>query len=241
MEAKQRQHGEGPDPDERARERMLLAAMRRADEAAILAFHERYEFRLMDISRSLRVARSEREGTVLEFLSVIAESLRASQVVPRSLTAYVTAAFSNFVKEKRRSELLRREREGDACTEVGDTGESAALGSCSEYSARAAAGMDAPLPGCVPARINFARAILDSLSSADRELFEYQLKLSLRESAELAGMSYNNAKVRMFRIRAHALKTARKLARTMPDNERAELATFLLRTGLVAQEEDAKE
>lgn len=213
----------------------MLAAIRRGEESAIEQFHAIYELRLIDIARSLGVARAERQGTVLEFLSVSVESLFASRIVPRSLPAYVTTSFCNFVRDRQRAEATRRDREEDACTELGATGERAALDSCSEYSARMASGLDAPEPRST-ARTRFVREILGSLSDQDRELLEYRSKLPLREAADLTHLTYANAKVRMFRIRAQLVTKARKVARGLSENDRAELARFLERSGLLAEE-----
>ena len=234
MEAKQRQADDQQEARKRSDERAMLAAFRRGQESAIEQFHSAYELRLIDIARSLGVARAERQGTVLEFLSVSVESLFASRIVPRSLTAYVTTSFCNFVRDRQRAEITRREREEDACTELGATGERAALDSCSEYSARMASGLEATEARST-ARSRFVRAILASLSEQDRELLEYRSKLSLREAADLTQMTYGNAKIRMFRIRAQLVTKAREVARGLPKDDRAELARFLQRSGLLAE------
>lgn len=209
----------------------MLAAIRRGEERAIELFHSTYELRLIDIARSLGVPRSERETTVLEFLSVSVESLFGSQVVPRSLTAYVTASFCNFVRDRQRADATRQQREADACGEIGASGERAALDSCSEYTVRTASGSEPPeVRGT--ARTRFIRAITASLSEEDRDLLEYRSKLPLREAADMVNMKYGNAKVRMFRIRAQVVARAREIARDLPAQDRVELARFLERAGL---------
>lgn len=236
MEAQRLQDDDHPESARHADERALLAAIRRGEERAIERFHATYELRLIDIARNLGVPLGERENAVLEFLSVSVESLFASRVIPRSLAAYVTASFCNFIKDRQRAESTRRERESDACSDVGESGERVALDSCSEYSARMAAGGAAPEAASRGVRRRLVGAVLDSLSDGDRELLRYRAKLSLRESAELAGLTYGNAKVRMYRIRANALIVARNLVRELPERDRAELAGFLRRSGLFAEE-----
>lgn len=238
MEAKQRQDDDYPEKARHADERALLAGMRRGEEQAIERFHSTYELRLIDIARSQGVPRGECASTVLEFLSVCVESLFSSSVIPRSLTAYVTASFCNFVRDRQRADTTRREREADACTEVGTSGERAALDSCSEYTARMASGSDTTDPPST-ARSRFMLAILGELSEEDRELIEYRSKLSLREAAELTEMTYGNAKVRMFRIRAQLIARARAVVLELPAGDRAELARFLKRAGLWTEENRA--
>jgi len=231
VEAKQRQDDDYPEAARHADDRAMLAGIRRGEERAIEQFHSTYELRLIDIARGLGVPRGERASTVLGFLSVSVESLFSSRVVPRSLTAYVTASFCNFVRDRQRADSTRQEREADACTEVGTSGERAALDSCSEYSARMASGSDTTDPPST-AHSRFVRTILAALSDEDRELLEYRSKLPLREAAELAEVTYGNAKVRMFRIRAQLVARAREVALELPARDRAELARFLKRAGL---------
>lgn len=213
----------------------MLAAIRRGEESAIERFHTVYELRLIDISRGLGVPRSEREGIVLDFLSASIESLFSSRIVPRSLPAYVTTSFCNFVRDRQRAATTRAEKEEEACTEISGSGERAALGSCSEYSARMASGVEA-MQELSSARTRFLDAILSSLGAEDRELLEYRAKLPLREAADLTRMTYGNAKVRMFRIRAQLLARAKEVAAGLPEHDRLELARFLKQSGLVAEE-----
>lgn len=218
----------------------MLAAIRRGEESAIERFHSVYELRLIDISRGLGVPRSERESIVLEFLSVSIESLFASRIVPRSLPAYVTTSFCNFVRDRQRADVTRREKEEEACSEISGSGERAALGSCSEYSARMASGVEA-VERRSNARTRFLEAILSSLGEQDRELLEYRAKLPLREAADLTRMTYGNAKVRMFRIRAQVQARAREVAAGLPESDRLELARFLKQSGLLGTGEGVAE
>lgn len=229
------QPAEDPEAGRNADDRAMLAGIRRGEERAIERFHATYALRLADIGRDLGVPRDERESTVLEFLSVLVESLYASRVLPRSLTAYVTASFCNFVRDRQRASATRRQREEDACAEIGPSGERAALDSCSEYTVRAASGTDAAATGST-ARTRFVRTITAALSHEDRRLLEYRSKLPLREAAGLMNMTYGNAKVRMFRIRAQLVARAREASLELSAGDRAELAPFLKRAGLWTEE-----
>jgi hypothetical protein len=217
----------------------LVAAMRRNDLRALHEFSLRFRPLILDQARRAGIPAGEREECVAEFLVDLALRLVEMERVPRTLAAYLAAAFRNRAASAHRDRARRDARDAGEASEVGGGGERAVASACSEHSLRVVHGPGAddgaPLPPAVAA---LAGRLHARLTESERELLTWAAHyVPTRVIAGWLGVGHSAAKLRLWRLRARLRDDTVRYAAALAPAEREELLRFFRRAA--ALDEDA--
>ena len=214
---------------------VLVAALRRNAPGAFREFFERFAPLIAAIARVHRIAATDVDERVTDFLDDAAMRLcLPTTPVPRSIASYLAAAFRrrsyNRVRDIRRRALLRDECAADA----GSLAERVVASAVSESALRTSYGPDLDPPALSPALERLALELERGLSPDERRLLAWLgQRVPQREIAEWLGVTHGAVRVRVTRLRARLRDAAFRYARLLDGDERAELDRFFRRIDVV--------
>ena len=215
---------------------MLIAALRRNQPGAFREFFERFAPLITALARLHRIPATGVDERVMEFLDDVAMRLwLPTTPVPRSLTAYLAAAFRrrsfNRARDVRRRALLRDECAAD----TGSLAERVVPSAVSESALRTSYGPDLDPPALSPALERLALELERGLSPEERRLLAWLgQRVPQREIADWLGISHGAVRVRVTRLRARLRDAAFRYADRLDGEERAELDRFFRRIDVVS-------
>lgn len=212
----------------------LVAAILRAEEAAIRELFLLYAPLLRDQARRMTVPVEERHELVTTLLDDVVLHMLERQIAPRNLSRYLIASLRNRARNRHRNSLRlfdARERRYD---ELPTSAERIVAECHSEYGLHASGRVDAD--GAQPIRgslAKLAQGLTADLSRDETVLLIYVGRhVPLREIAGQLGVSYGTARVRLHRLRERFRKLAMDYLRSLKAEERAELEKFFRRAGV---------
>jgi hypothetical protein len=241
--ASEREHPEDPSGDDDRTpgwwraigDRALVGAIREGRPEAVEEFIRRFEDIVLRSARQLRVPREQHAHWVGEVLYEVALTLgRGRGLVPTHLAAYITGACKRRKQREYRADRSRDARVREALGEVGASGQSAALGLCSEASVRLASGVDWEPPASMPPVLaRLAAALEQEITGEQRDILSWLGQyVSYTTIADWLGISRPAAVSRIQRLRARLIKTALHFGASLEAEDRAELLRFLRRAGV---------
>ena len=190
---------------------------------------------LLDATRRERIAQSERETLVLEFLDDIVLQLMHGPL-PASPAGFATTAFRHRLSDLARADAARHRRDVDDCEAVG--GEPTVAAACSDFTRRAVHAPDAddrlvdgPVRGVVR---EFLTQLTADCTDDDRDLLiAVSNRVPLRECADWLGISHDAAKQRVARLRTRLRARALAQLVTLAPSDRAIVVRLLVRAGVI--------
>lgn len=208
----------------------LLVRLRTAEAPALREFVRRFRPVLLDQSRRLRVAPSEREAVIESFFDDLILRI-ADAPRPRSLAAYVIRSFRNDVLLARRRDAHQAARTAQHADDTG--GVSVVRETCSAYTLRAVLAADAMPPACEHALVALGAHVLRSIAEPDRLLLEWRAEgVPTGEIAAWLGISHGAARVRISRLRARLVSRALEYRETVSTADGKVLDRFFRRAGI---------
>ncbi len=214
---------------------VLVAALRRNQPGAFREFFERFAPLITAMARLHRIPASGIDERVTEFLDDAAMRLcMPATPVPRSLAAYLAAAFRRRSFNRKR-DLQRRALLRDACaTDTGVLTERVVPGAVSENALRTSYGPDLDPPILSPVLERLALELERGLSSDERRVLAWLgQRVPQRQIAEWLGITHGAVRVRIARLRARLRDAASRHIERLDGDERAELARFFRRIDAV--------
>jgi DNA-binding CsgD family transcriptional regulator len=215
-------------------DRGLVGAIREGRPEAVDEFIRRFEELVMRSARQLQIPREERAHWVGEVLYEVALTLgRSRGPAPNHLAAYVAGACKRRGRRERARASTRDARIREAVGEVYASGESVALGVCSEDSLRLACGVDWESPRLSPVLARLAAAFDAEITAEERDVLSWLGQhVSYTTIAEWLGISRPAAVSRIQRLRARLIRTTLRFGAALEAAERAQLLRFLRRAGV---------
>ena len=209
----------------------LVAAMRRNEAGAFREFFARFAPLITALARSRPSASSELSERVTDFLDDAALNLcRATTPVPRTLAAWLAAAFRrrdhNRMRDLRVRERLREEYAADA----GAASERVVVTASSENALRESHGPGWDGAALSPAMEQLALALEQGLSAEERQMLAWLgARVPQREIAAWLGTTHGATRVRITRLRARLRDAALRYAHRLDGPDRDELGRFFRR------------
>ena len=215
---------------------LLVAAVLRADEAAIRELFLIYAPLLRDQARRMSVAPVEMDEIVTTVLDDVVLHLIERQVAPRNFSRYLVASLRNRARNWHRDTHRRVEIRERLYDEPANAAQRIVAECHSEYGVRASGRVDAdaahPIRGSIT---KLARLLTADLTPDEKVMIICVGRhVPLREIAGQLGVSYGTARVRLHRLRERCRKLAMERLQSLEPDERSELEKFFRRAGLIA-------
>jgi hypothetical protein len=215
-------------------DRALVGAIREGRPEAVDEFIRRFEAIVLRCARQLQIPRQDRTHWVGDVLYEVALTLgRARGPIPNHLAAYVTGACKRRGRREHTTARSHDARVREATSEVYASGESAALGVCSEGSVRLACGIDWESATMPPVLARLAAAFDEEITGEERDVLSWLGQhVSYTTIASWLGISRPAAVSRIQRLRARLIRTTLRFGAGLDAADRAQLLRFLRRAGV---------
>jgi DNA-directed RNA polymerase specialized sigma24 family protein len=218
-------------------QQVLMAGIRRGEDAAIRQLFTLYAPMLREEARKLGVPAPDREDVVCTLLDDIVMRVIDNPIAPPALTTYIVKTLRNRVRTHHRDSMRERSTDQKAYAEYGVSSEMIVAECHSEYGIRTATGGDmAPGSSGRSVLTHLANVLARKLSLEDRILIVGVDRLiPLRHLATELGVSHGAARVRLSRLRHRIGVVAVEYADALPPAEKQEVLRFLRRANVVAR------
>jgi len=213
---------------------LLVAAVLRADEAAIRELFLVYAPLLRDQAHRMSIAPAERDELVTTVLDDVVLHLIEQQVAPRNFSRYLVASLRNRARNWHRDSHRRLETRERLYDEPASSHQRIVAECHSEYGVRASGRVDAEAAQPVRGSITKLAQLLAADLSGDEKVMIICVgrHVPLREIASQLGISYGTARVRLHRLRERCRKLAMERLQSLKPDERSELEKFFRRAGV---------
>lgn len=209
----------------------LVAAILRADEAAIRELFVIYAPLLRDQARLMNIASEERHEFVTTLLDDVVLHLIENQTAPRNLSRYLVGSIRNRARNWHRDSHRRLDARERAYDKPAGSAQRIIAECHSEYGARVSGHLDTdPSFTTRGAIARLAERLSGDLSREEKMMVICVGRhMPLREIAGELGVAYGTARVRLHRLRERFRKLALEHVRSLKPDERAELERFFRR------------
>ncbi len=213
----------------------LVAAILRADEAAIRQLFLLYSPLLTDQARLMNIAPEDRHEFVTTLLDDVVLHLIEHQASPRNFSRYLVASLRNRARNWHRDSHRRLDATERAYDEPATSPQRIVAECHSDYgiraSARVAIGSDSSAREPIA---KLAQRLSRELTREEQVmLIRLGRHVPLREVAEHLGVAYGTARVRLHRLRDRLRKLALEYTRSLKPDERGELERFFRRAEVI--------
>lgn len=219
---------------ENARDRELLASLRRGDSPAFEAYVERFHRLLLDYARRSGVSSADEDELVEQLLNDVAlQIMMPGAQVPASPRMYLLRALRNRLLNTKRArgrrERVVREASEEISAHCGDSDVERAAG-CSEGMVREARGIGWERTPLATVLERLAAKLGERLSDDERAMLDAVAEnVPQRRIANWLGVSHDVARKRLERLRARLIEVSTRFANDLEPDDARELQRFFRR------------
>ena len=219
---------------ENARDRELLASLRRGDSSAFQTYFERFHRLLLDYARRSGVSSADEDELVEQLLDDIAlQIMMPGAQIPTSPRMYLLRALRNKLlntkRACRRRDRVVHEASEEMSAHCGDSDVECAAG-CSEGMVREARGIGWERTPLATVLERLAAKLGERLSDDERAMLDAVAEnVPQRRIAEWLGVSHDVVRKRLERLRARLIDASMRFASSLEPDDARELQRFFRR------------